>query len=109
MARFEPAPDLPQQIVRVTTEGRSTVARLAAGYARAIAPVVFGAYRGGIGVRVNRGSGDVEMVDDDPLAVIKEFGTVDTPAHMVLTNAARRYGRFVGQALAIGGKSGKAW
>lgn len=109
MARWEPAPDLDRQIVLVSTEGRSTAARLAAAYARTVAPVVSGAYRGGIGVRVNRGTGAVELVDDDPLSVIKEFGTSDTPAHMTLTNAARRYGRLEGSVVAVGGSAGRAW
>lgn len=111
MARFEPAPDLPRQVALATVEGRANVARLAAANARAVAPVVTGAYRGGIGVTVNRGSGEVTLVDTDPLAHLKEFGTVDTPAHMTLTNAARRYGRLVGTVAGgpVGGKSGRPW
>lgn len=107
MARFEPASDLPEQVLKASTQGRATTARLAAADARATAPVVSGAYRGGIGVRVNQGTGDVDLVDDDPLAVIKEYGTVDTPAHMVLTNAARRRGRLEGAAVVSGGRVGR--
>lgn len=109
MARFEPAPDLPKQVMQASTEGRATKARLAAAEARATAPVVSGAYRAGIGVRVNQGTGQVDLVDDDPLSVIKEHGTIDTPAHMTLTNAARRHGRLEGSAVIIGGKAGRAW
>lgn len=102
MARFVPAPDLPRQVLKESTKGRSGVARLAAAHARATAPVVTGAYRDGIGVRVNQGTGEVNVVDDDPLATIKEYGTVDTPAHMTLTNAVRRYGRVVGSVVFTG-------
>lgn len=109
MARFEPAPDLPKQVLKESTQGRANAARLAAAEARSRAPVVTGAYRNGILVRVNQGTGDVELADDDPLAVIKEYGTSDTPAHMVLTNAARRHGRLAGSAVVVGGKAGRPW
>lgn len=102
MARFEPARDLPKQVLKESTQGRATTARLAAAHARTTAPVVTGAYRDGIGVRVNQGTGAVNLVDDDPLATIKEYGTVDTPAHMTLTNAVRRYGRLAGSVLITG-------
>lgn len=106
MSRFEPARDLPQQVVKATTRDRAAVARLAAGYARGTAPVVTGAFRNGIKVLVNSGTGAVDLIDDDPLSIIKEYGTLDTPAHMTLTNAARRYGRLAGTAVVAGGKEG---
>lgn len=109
MARWEPARDLPKQIVKATTNGRAAIARLAAGYARSTAPVVTGAYRNGIRVIVNQGTGDVDLVDDDPLAIIKEYGTTDTPAHLTLTNAARRHGRLSGSAVSVGGRAGRQW
>ncbi|MCU1640912.1 MAG: hypothetical protein JWN03_1187 [Nocardia sp.] len=51
-----------------------------------LAPVVSGAYQDGIDVVVE--DGDVYVVDNDPIAFMKEFGTVDTPAHLILTEAA---------------------
>lgn len=98
MSRFEAASDLPKQIVTASTQDRANAARQAAAIARLRAPVVSGAYRGGIAVRVNTGTGEVSLVDTDPLAAIKEFGTIDTPAHLVLTDAARAFGKLVGSA-----------
>lgn len=84
-----------ERLVReVTTEDRAQIAHQAAGDARNAAPVVTGEYRGGIGVEVD---GDtVRIVDNDPEAGFKEYGTSDTPAHAVLTDAARKYGRYSG-------------
>lgn len=73
---------------------RVKIANEAAGIARANAPVLTGAYRGGIGVE--GGGARVAIVDTDPDAVYKEYGTSDTPAHMALTNAARQFGRYTG-------------
>lgn len=79
---------------RLSTEGRARIAHQAAGDARATAPVESGEYRSGAGVEV---SGDtVAIVNNDPEAGYKEYGTADTPAHMTMTNAARRYGRYSG-------------
>lgn len=78
----------------LSTAQRFQIAREAAAEARADAPVRTGEYRDGIGVEV---SGDeVRIVDTDPEAVHKEFGTSDTPAHAVLTDAARKRGRYRG-------------
>ena len=78
---------LESQLQAASRDGRIQRAEAAAEKARADAPVVSGAYRDGIGVDV---SGDeVTLVDDDPDAMFKEYGTVDTPAHSVLTNAAQ--------------------
>lgn len=62
--------------------------------ARAAAPVVTGAYRDGIAV--DESGDDISVVDDDPDAVYKEYGTSDTPAHAALTDAARHYGKYSG-------------
>jgi hypothetical protein len=62
--------------------------------ARASAPVRRGDYRDGVELEV---SGDqVRVVDNDPAAGFKEYGTSDTPAHATLTDAARRYGKYSG-------------
>ncbi|WP_418346170.1 HK97 gp10 family phage protein [Rhodococcus pyridinivorans] len=73
---------------------RVEIANTAAQQARAAAPVVTGDYRDGIGVVID---GDrVYLVDDDPDAVFKEYGTSDTPAHAALTDSARRHGKYRG-------------
>ncbi|WP_280449958.1 HK97 gp10 family phage protein [Nocardia brasiliensis] len=71
---------------------RLTMAKRAAAKARQIAPVVSGAYRDGVAVEED--GDDVFLVDNDPLAFIKEFGTVDTPAHAILTDAARELAQY---------------
>ncbi|WP_432845976.1 HK97 gp10 family phage protein [Amycolatopsis sp. CA-161197] len=79
---------------RLSTEQRVEIAHEAAGDAVADAPVLTGEYRDGISVETN---GDqVSIVDSDPEAVYKEYGTSDTPAHMTLTEAASKYGKYTG-------------
>lgn len=79
---------------RLSLEPRAEIAHRAAGVARGTAPVRSGEYRSGVGVTV---SGDqVAIVNDDPEAIYKEYGTGDTPAHMTMTNAARQFGRYSG-------------
>jgi hypothetical protein len=83
-----------REAYRISTEQRARIAHQAAADARADAPVRSGEFRGGIGVEVN---GDqVMLVDNDPEAFYKEYGTADTPAHATLTDAARKYGRYSG-------------
>nr|DAJ31973.1 MAG TPA: hypothetical protein [Caudoviricetes sp.]DAK89430.1 MAG TPA: hypothetical protein [Caudoviricetes sp.]DAO82737.1 MAG TPA: hypothetical protein [Caudoviricetes sp.]DAQ85100.1 MAG TPA: hypothetical protein [Caudoviricetes sp.]DAT71233.1 MAG TPA: hypothetical protein [Caudoviricetes sp.] len=38
----------------------------------------------------------VRVVDNDELAIHKEYGTADTPAHATLTGTAMRFGRYRG-------------
>lgn len=88
----------PEQLYRearqATTPRRVEVAHEAAGDAVAAAPVESGEYRDGISVQV---AGDsVKLVDEDPEAFYKEYGTVQTPAHATLTTAAKKYGRYSG-------------
>lgn len=79
---------------RVSTEDRVEIAEQIAGESAAEAPVESGEYAGGIHVYV---AGEtVAVVDDDPEAFWKEFGTVDTPAHASVTTAAKRYGQYSG-------------
>ena len=83
-----------REAAAASLEGRRRIAEQAAADARATAPVRTGAYLAGIGVEV---SGDeVRIVNNDPDAIHKEYGTSDTPAHATMTNAARRYGRYTG-------------
>lgn len=78
----------------LSTPKRVQVAHQAAGEARAAAPVRTGEYRDGVGVRTE---GDrVFLVDEDDESIVKEYGTHDTPAHAVLTDAARKHGRYTG-------------
>lgn len=79
---------------RISTDRRVEIAHEAAGDAVADAPVLSGDYRDGISVETD---GDrVSIVDSDPDAIFKEYGTSDTPAHMTLTEAASRYGKYTG-------------
>ena len=79
---------------RLSTVQRVVVAREAAAEARADAPVRTGEYRDGITVQTE--GDEVRLVDTDPEASHKEYGTSDTPAHAVLTDAARKRGRYRG-------------
>lgn len=82
------------EAITLSTPDRVQTAEEIATEARATAPVVTGEYRDGISVVAN---GDqVAVVDSDPTAGFKEYGTGDTPAHAVLTDAARRHGRYSG-------------
>ncbi|MGW0043475.1 HK97 gp10 family phage protein [Rhodococcus sp. NPDC003348] len=78
----------------ISFDDRVDIANEAAQAARATAPVLTGEYRDGIAVEVD---GDrVLLVDNDEDAVFKEYGTVDTPPHAVMTNAASQHGRYSG-------------
>lgn len=79
---------------RISTPRRIEVANVAAAEAIARAPVETGEYRNGIHVVVS--GDDVSLVDDDETAVHKEYGTLDTPAHAVLTDAVRKHGKYTG-------------
>lgn len=79
---------------RISTPRRIDIAEEAAAEATARAPVESGEYRNNIHVEV--GGDDVSLVDDDETAIHKEYGTSDTPAHAVLTDAVRKHGRYTG-------------
>jgi len=79
---------------KLSTEDRAQVAEEIAADARASAPVLTGHYRDGIHAEIN--GDDVRVVDDDPTAGYKEYGTSHTPAHATLTDAARKYGKYTG-------------
>lgn len=96
MARFVPAVDLARQLAKASERDRYKVAQQIAREAAAAAPRVTGAYAGGMQAR-RYGSGTVAVIDTDPDSVYKEYGTVDTPAHATLTNAARRHGVYRGR------------
>lgn len=79
---------------QLSTEQRVEIAREAADEARSLSPVLDGDYRDGITVEIN---GDrVFIVDTDEEAIFKEYGTSDTPAHAVVTDAARSRGKYSG-------------
>lgn len=75
-------------------KGRREIATRIANDARGSAPVLTGAYRDGMTVETSGST--VRVVDNDPDAIHKEYGTSDTPAHASLTNAAMQYGRYSG-------------
>lgn len=77
-----------------TVDDRTEIARAAVDIARGNAPVQSGEYRDGMGVEVD--GSDVRMVDDDPEAEFKEYGTSSTPAHAVMVNAASEFGKYSG-------------
>ncbi|MFC3850075.1 hypothetical protein ACFORJ_07840 [Corynebacterium hansenii] len=85
---------LRRETKRETLEGRREIANQIVNDARGAAPVLTGAYRGGMSVEVSGGT--VTVVDTDDDAIHKEYGTSDTPAHAALTNAAMAYGRYSG-------------
>jgi hypothetical protein len=79
---------------RLSTAKRQQVAAQIAAEARGSAPVRTGEYWDGIGTR---SEGDRVFVQDtDPESLYKEYGTSDTPAHAVLTDTARRHGKYSG-------------
>jgi len=83
-----------REALKISTPERVEIAEEIAAEARAVAPVLTGRYRNNIAVQV---SGDtVSVVDEDPTAGFKEYGTNDTPAHAVLTDAARKHGKYSG-------------
>jgi hypothetical protein len=82
------------QATRFSTPERVQIAHEVAAEAQADAPVRSGAYRNGIEVQVE--GEHVSVVDMDPDAVYKEYGTSDTPAHASLTEAAMNHGRYSG-------------
>lgn len=79
---------------KLSTEDRVQIAEEIAAEARAAAPVLTGQYRDGIHADV--AGADVRVVDDDPTAGFKEYGTSHTPAHATLTDAARKHGKYSG-------------
>lgn len=73
---------------------RIEIAEEIAARARVRAPRLTGAYAEGMGVAVE--GTKVSVVNEDPTAWHKEYGTSKTPAHAVLTNAAMEFGRYQG-------------
>jgi hypothetical protein len=86
--------ELLREARRLSTEDRVRVAEEIARDAVSSAPVLTGEYRDGIGVETS--GDDVAVVDNDPEAFYKEYGTSDTPAHATLTDAARKRGKYSG-------------
>ena len=78
----------------LSTPDRVEIAHQAAQNAIADAPVLTGHYRDGVGVEAS--GDDVKIVDNDPDAIYKEYGTSDTPAHATLTEAAKAFGKYTG-------------
>lgn len=83
-----------REAVRLSTAERAQTAEEIVVEARADAAVLTGRYRDGIHSVVD--GENVSVVDDDPDAIYKEYGTSRTPAHAALTNAAKNHGRYSG-------------
>jgi len=79
---------------RLSVDERADIAEHAADDARAAARVDTGEFKTGIGVEVDGTL--VRLVNNDPEAGFKEYGTSDTAAQATMTNAARRYGKYSG-------------
>lgn len=79
---------------QATVDERTDIAEQAADDARATARVDTGEFKAGIGVEVD--GTVVRIVNNDPEAGYKEYGTSDTAPQATMTNAARRYGRYSG-------------
>lgn len=87
-----------QQLIRETrqktVDARMQIAGEIVDIAKSIAPVVSGAYRGGMAERGEDAT--VSVVDNDPTSIYKEYGTRRTPAHASLTATAMTFGRYTG-------------
>lgn len=85
---------LPGLVQTQTRSGRVRIADQIAADAAGAAPYLKGDFRAGIGVETQ---GDqVLVVNADPTAIHKEFGTSRTPAHATMTSAATKYGIYSG-------------
>lgn len=83
-----------REAYRASTHQRVGIAHQAAAVASGTAHVDTGEFQQGIGVEVD---GDhVQLVNNDPEAGHKEYGTVDTAAQATMTDAARQFGRYSG-------------
>ena len=80
------------QATRASLPGRLDLAYEVALEAIDRAPVVSGAFRDGIDVAQE--DGDVFIVDNDPIAFMKEYGTVDTEPIYLLTAAAEVLAKY---------------
>lgn len=87
-------PVVRRQARKISTPDRVDVARDIVATHRGTAPVDDGTFRDGAAVW--QAGDDVSVINRDPTAKFKEYGTEDTPAHGTMTNAARRYGRYTG-------------
>jgi hypothetical protein len=79
---------------KLSTPERAEIAEEIAADARADAPVLTGQFRDGIHAEIS--GDDVRVVDDDPTAGYKEYGTSTHAAKATLTNAARKHGKYTG-------------
>ena len=83
-----------EQVYRTTVGARTDIAEEIVHDGIDTAAVLHGDYRGGMHVAVS--GTQVSAADSDPDSFYKEYGTVDTPAHASLTDAARKHGRYTG-------------
>lgn len=83
-----------EQARQLSTPARVEIAHQIVGVHRGSAPVDSGNYRDGATVTIY--GDEVAVVNRDPDAKYKEYGTEDTPPHATMTNAARQFGRYTG-------------
>ncbi len=85
---------LPALVAEAAADALGEIAGDIANDARAAVPVESGEWKSGISSEKTDLYGLV--TSSDPESFYKEYGTSDTPAHMALTNAARKYGKYTG-------------
>lgn len=85
---------LPSMVRKETVDSRREIANEIAGEARSTAPRLTGAFSSGISVEVDGAT--VRVVNNDPDAIHKEYGTSRTPAHATMTSASMARGRYSG-------------
>lgn len=82
------------EAARACTEKLVEVASEMAGEIRSGIPVESGEWAAGI-TSGQRGE-TAYVASNDPESFWKEYGTADTPPHMVITNTARKFGKYSG-------------
>lgn len=83
-----------REAMESSTQGRKEIAEEILDDFRTRAPRRSGTFAGSATVKVD--GSRVYVVDDDPLAFYKEYGTSRTRAAAALTNAARQRGKYTG-------------
>lgn len=86
-------PEITEDAKLASLSDREDIAHQIVGLAQAAAPVKSGRFKAGMTVEVGS---QVEVVDNDPDAGWKEYGTSFTAAHATLTSAASQFGRYSG-------------
>jgi hypothetical protein len=80
--------------LRTGTNELEVIAQAIVDTARSAAPVETGEWKNSMQVTTSGGRVYAESTDEE--SIYKEYGTSDTPAHAVMTNSARRFGKYTG-------------